>query len=75
MHHAGEVLLGGPLLAGGEALISLAKGADPAKVAGVSLVGGEGALEWSRDEAGLHVELPEKAPCDHAYALEIKLGE
>ncbi len=32
---------------------------------------GHGELHWSRDTGGLRAELPERRPCDYAYALEI----
>lgn len=52
-------------------VISLANGKEAEVVESVSLVGHKGALEWARDGAGLHVELPEKAPCDCVFTLEI----
>jgi len=41
------------------------------KVAGVSLLGYDGRLEWSQGEQGLTVKLPEKAPSDYAVTLKI----
>jgi alpha-L-fucosidase len=43
-------------------------------VAAVSLLGEPGKVTWTQDEAGLHVTLPEKAPCEHAYVLKIEVG-
>jgi alpha-L-fucosidase len=45
---------------------------DDRKVASVSLLGYGGKLEWSQDEQGLAVKLPEKAPGAYAVALKIK---
>jgi alpha-L-fucosidase len=42
------------------------------KVTDVSLLGVSGKLEWSQDEQGLLVKLPEKAPSNHAIGLRIK---
>ena len=41
------------------------------KLADVRLLGHEGSLQWSRTDAGLVVKLPEKKPCDHAFAFKI----
>jgi len=40
-------------------------------VSSVSLLGCNEKLQWSRTNAGLAVTMPEKKPCDHAYALKI----
>ncbi len=40
-------------------------------IAGVSLLGHDGALKWTQDESGLKATLPATAPCDHAYVLRI----
>jgi alpha-L-fucosidase len=42
------------------------------KITDVSLLGYEGKLDWSQDEQGLKVKMPEKQPCDHAFALKIE---
>jgi alpha-L-fucosidase len=42
------------------------------KITDVSLVGYGGKLQWTQDEEGLTVQLPEKAPSEHAVALRIK---
>jgi alpha-L-fucosidase len=41
------------------------------EVASVGLVGSESNLVWSRGAEGLTISLPEKRPCDYAYALKI----
>ena len=41
------------------------------RVEDVSLLGYNGKVTWSQDDAGLHVDLPEKAPSEHAVALKI----
>jgi alpha-L-fucosidase len=43
----------------------------PGKIGSVRLVGG-GKLKFTRDEAGLHVSLPEKFDGQTAFALKIK---
>lgn len=53
---------------------SLASGgpnADTLRATDVTLLGYNGKLTWSQDNAGLHVDLPEHAPSDHAIALKI----
>jgi len=60
---------------GREAVIrSLAQGSGLAsgKVKEVTLLGADGKLAFSQTEAGLVVQLPEKPPCEHAFALRIK---
>ena len=34
-------------------------------------MGFKGKLNWSQDEKGLIVQIPEQKPCDHAIALKI----
>ncbi len=38
----------------------------------VRLLGHDEALEFTRDERGLTIELPAQAPCEHAFAFEIR---
>ncbi|HKS82810.1 MAG TPA: alpha-L-fucosidase [Candidatus Acidoferrales bacterium] len=45
-----------------------------AKIERVELLGRAGALQWKREETGLMIELPEKAPSDYAVAFRI-LGQ
>ncbi|MBN1517548.1 alpha-L-fucosidase [Candidatus Sumerlaeota bacterium] len=45
------------------------------QIAGIELLGHDGALEFNNDEAGLQVQLPESKPCEHAVALKITLAE
>jgi alpha-L-fucosidase len=40
---------------------------------GVSLLGHPGELKWHQDEQGLTVVAPETAPCEYAWAFEIRL--
>jgi alpha-L-fucosidase len=42
------------------------------KVTDVSLLGYEGKLQWAQDEQGLTVQLPGKAPSEHAVTLKIR---
>jgi alpha-L-fucosidase len=37
----------------------------------VALVGSRKEIEWRRDDAGLHVELPSEHPSEHALVLRI----
>ena len=61
--------------AGGRVTIkSLAEGSPHLAdaIASVSLLGTEDAVRWSRDRAGLHVELPAGRPSARAFALRIQ---
>jgi alpha-L-fucosidase len=49
-------------------------GIGPGRIREVSLLGGDGPLEWKQDHEGLHVALPARKPCDYAYALKLDLG-
>jgi len=42
------------------------------KISSVKLVGSNARLKWSRDDNGLGVQLPEKKPCEIAFALKIE---
>lgn len=44
------------------------------EISNICLLGHEGQLEWSRDGSGLTVKLPDRKPCDHAFALKITGG-
>ena len=52
---------------------SLAKSAPQAQgeIKEVCLLGHDGKLEWSQNDEGLIVTLPEEKPCEHAFALKI----
>lgn len=41
------------------------------EIAKVGLLGSDANLKWSRNAAGVTVELPEKPPCDFAYTFKI----
>src|SRR6266478_1416560 len=43
----------------------------PGKIENVELLGHSGRLKWTRDDAGLKIELPEQKPCEHAVAFRI----
>jgi alpha-L-fucosidase len=43
----------------------------PGKIEHVELVGFPGKLKWTRGESGLHVQMPEQKPSEHAVALRI----
>jgi alpha-L-fucosidase len=38
----------------------------------ISLLGYEGQMEWSRDESGLTVQMPDHKPCEYAFVLKIR---
>jgi len=38
----------------------------------IAMLGSAQALEWSQDDHGLTVALPDARPCDHAFALRIR---
>ncbi len=50
---------------------SLAKGLDSGEVSDVQLFGHEGKLQWTRNEKGLTVVLPDKKPGNYAFTLKI----
>lgn len=43
----------------------------PHEIIGVELLGSDEQLKWTRDEAGLHVQLPDTAPSEYAYVLKV----
>ena len=43
------------------------------QIESVEMVGVSGGLAWSQGALGLNVQMPEVAPCDHAYVLRITL--
>lgn len=49
---------------------SLAKNGN-LEIDSVSLLGHRGLLKWNQHADGLHVDLPEKQPCEYAYSLRI----
>jgi alpha-L-fucosidase len=53
---------------------SLAKGSPnlPREVASVELLGASAPVRWTREAAGLSVELPDTAPGDYAFTLKIR---
>jgi alpha-L-fucosidase len=55
-----------------KSLAANAAGLHGASIASVKLLGSDAKLTWNQDAGGLHVTLPAKAPCDHAYTLKIE---
>jgi alpha-L-fucosidase len=47
----------------------------PGEIRSVELLGCDKPLQWRLDPEGLAVSLPEKRPCDYAYALKIRRGK
>jgi alpha-L-fucosidase len=43
----------------------------PGEIENVELLGHSGKLKWTRDDAGLKIELPEQKPCEHAVVFRI----
>jgi alpha-L-fucosidase len=41
------------------------------QISDVRLLGCDDKLDWSQTEEGLVVKLPEKKPCEHAFAFKI----
>jgi alpha-L-fucosidase len=41
------------------------------KIEKIELLGHNGALEFTQDDAGLKVKFPAEKPCDYAYSLKI----
>jgi len=52
-------------------IASLAAGQAPGSITSITLLGHDGALQWTRDERGLSIRLPETGPGDHAFAFRI----
>jgi alpha-L-fucosidase len=44
-------------------------------ISDITLVGSTGALTWYQDEEGLTVQLPTQIPCEHTFALRVRLRE
>jgi alpha-L-fucosidase len=43
----------------------------PPRIQNVELLGHQGKLDWTQDEQGLEVKLPQEKPCDYAIAFKI----
>jgi alpha-L-fucosidase len=43
----------------------------PGKIERVELLGHPGKLKWTREAAGLKIELPAQKPCEHAVAFQV----
>ena len=43
------------------------------EIKSVTMLGNDGALEWSLDEKGMTIKTPKKKPCDYAYVFKISL--
>jgi len=41
------------------------------RIQNVELLGFGGKLEWSQDENGLVVQVPQEPPCKYAFALRV----
>lgn len=53
----------------------LIKSLADANIENVSLLGSDAQLEWRMTSDGLHIQVPETRPCDHAYSYAITLSE
>lgn len=56
----------------GKAMITSLR-AGTGDIADVSLLGA-GRVEWSQDEAGLHIRMPAQKPCEYAFCFKIQLS-
>ena len=56
---------------------TLAKGHKhfPERVGSIELLGSEENITWTRDEKGLHVDLPKDRPSEFAYVLKVLKGQ
>ena len=43
----------------------------PREIGRIGLLGSESSLQWSRNADGVTIKLPQKPPCDYAYAFKI----
>jgi len=52
---------------------TLAKGGEhyPEEIGSIVMLGSDSKIEYTRDEKGLHVELPETKPSEYAYVLKV----
>lgn len=57
----------------GEALIKSLGDDSNLKIANISMLGSDEAINWSQDGQGLHLSIPSKKPCDHVFTYAIKL--
>lgn len=55
------------------ALIKTLNSASSVDIANVSMLGSSENIEWSQDDAGLHLSVPSEKPCEHVvvYAIEL----
>lgn len=44
----------------------------PGKIDNVELMGFAGKLNWTRNQSGLHIEMSDQKPSDHAIAFRIE---
>ncbi len=70
-HAIYAVCLGWPGSGAAVTIRSLAVGLGGETVKSVELLG-YGNLEWTAADDGLHVRMPDRAPCDYAYTLKIQ---
>ena len=57
---------------GAEITIASLKDLYPTEIHSVSMLGVEGELSWSLNNAGLQIQTPRERPCDHAYVFKIR---
>lgn len=57
--------------ASGEALIRSLRD-ETERFSSIRLLGSDEPLVWRFDEEGLHVQLPQRRPCEHAYTIQLK---
>lgn len=68
------ILMGVPSSKSEILIKSLSKKSEPSiEIKKITVIGNVGELKWSRDDKALKVEMPDKQPCNYAYAIKIKL--
>lgn len=56
------------------AIKSVSDKQDSRKISKITLLGHDGALQWSRDEAALRIRMPSEKPCENAYSFKIEFA-
>ena len=68
------ILMGIPNAKSEISIKSLSEKSEPSmRIERISLLGNSGELKWSRDDKALKIEMPDRKPCNYAYAIKIEL--
>ena len=46
----------------------------PGRIDNVEMLGHDGKLKWTQEDAGLQVDMPPEKPCDYAVTLKISMA-